>query len=405
MKRAILLQTSVTRTKQDVLESFAKHALSEYNRVLKERVGCGTFMAFHRKVFDSFKPAGFNSQVKCDLERNAWRKKGNDASGVTVKFNVPRNCSTSEMKKFFFVVLGLYPKKRIAVPIRKNPNFQRFQCLLKSGWTCKTYGLTPSLEICAYLSKEDGKESRSTRKNIVGIDINAKNFAYTILTPGGRTLKQGYLGKQIWPKKLHFGERRAMLQSLGALKKLKRMRHRQRHYVKTNLGQIVREIVSLAKRYDADIAIERLSKFKRKGRRFNNKVLTIPFRIFRMILEGRCFDNGIGLSLVDAYHTSKWCSHCGAVGDGHDGNNYALFKCRACGQVVNSDRKASLAVAVKAFLERSNSRLPYPRNADSFQISGKRVPVMALRRRVSDDPRLQMAVPMRGLGEGKANSL
>jgi IS605 OrfB family transposase len=167
---------------------------------------------------------------------------------------------------------------------------------------------------------------------------------------------------------------------------------------------MVREVILLAKRYDAEVAIEKLSRFKRKGRRFNKKVMTIPFRIFRRILEGRCFDNGIALNLVDAYHTSKWCSHCGAVGNGHDGSNYALFKCQACGQVVNSDRKASLAVAVKAFLERNDSSLPHWKSAHSFQISGKRVPVMALQRHVSDDPRPQMAVPMLGLGEGKAHA-
>jgi hypothetical protein len=49
-----------------------------------------------------------------DLERNAWRKKGGEANGVTIKFNVPRNRSTFKMKKFFYVVLGLYPKRRIA---------------------------------------------------------------------------------------------------------------------------------------------------------------------------------------------------------------------------------------------------------------------------------------------------
>jgi hypothetical protein len=65
--------------KREALKSFARNALSEYNRVLKEREGCKTFMAFHRKVFDSLKPTGFNSQVKCDLERNAWRMKGSQS--------------------------------------------------------------------------------------------------------------------------------------------------------------------------------------------------------------------------------------------------------------------------------------------------------------------------------------
>ena len=113
------------------------------------------------------------------------------------------------------------------------------------------------------------------------------------------------------------------------------MRHRQRDFVYTNLGQMVREVILLATRFNADVSIERLSKFKPKGRKFNKKVLTIPSYIFRSILEGRCFDNGITLNRVDPYHTSKWCSRCGAVAkNGHDGKNYALFRCKECGQVV-----------------------------------------------------------------------
>ena len=80
---------------------------------------------------------------------------------------------------------------RIAVPIRKNRDLDRFNGLLGSGWTCKTFGLTPSLEIVAYLSKEE--TPLVPRKNVLGIDINAKDFAYTVLTQEGEILKQGWL--------------------------------------------------------------------------------------------------------------------------------------------------------------------------------------------------------------------
>jgi len=221
-----------------------------------------------------------------------------------------------------------------------------------------------------------------------------KKDSNTVLTPEGEILRQGYLGQQIWLKKRHFEERRAILQSVGALKKLKRMRHRQRNFVKTNIGQLVREVVILAKKYGADVSIENLRHFKPKGRRFNRKVMTIPFYLFRKTLEARCFDNGITLNKEDAYHTSKWCSHCGAVGKGHDGNVYALFRCRECGQIVNADRKASLAVAVKTLSLRSG----FP-NQNTLQISGSRVPVNGLFR-VSDALE-SMAVPTLTLGRGK----
>jgi transposase len=157
--------------------------------------------------------------------------------------------------------------------------------------------------------------------------------------------------------------------------------------------------LSFLKRFEADISIERLRKFSPKGRRFNKRVMTLPLFLFRRILEARCFDNGITLNRVDAYHTSKWCSHCGAVGKGHDGGNYALFRCRECGQLVNADRKASLAVAVKCLLERGGG---FPNQIDNtLQISSRRVPVNGLVRSSGSDAPGPMAVPMLVRGRGK----
>jgi transposase len=93
-----------------------------------------------------------------------------------------------------------------------------------------------------HLSKQD--TPLQAKRDVLGIDINAKDFAYTVLSPEGRVLKQCYLGQRIWVKKRRFEERRALLQSLNALKKLKRMRHRQTDFVRTNIGQMVREIIS-----------------------------------------------------------------------------------------------------------------------------------------------------------------
>lgn len=56
---------------------------------------------------------------------------------------------------------------------------------------------------------------------------------------------------------------------------------------------------------------------------------------------------------------------------------YAIYKCRKCKQIVNSDRKASLAIAVKSVLERRSQGLT---NIDFIQISRTRVPVNGLLR-------------------------
>jgi len=372
MKRAVLLQTLATKSKDNRLEEFMDKAISEFNRLLSEREGCRRFMEFHHKTLSvSKKNTSFNIQIICSLIRDVWKKKANKVNGLTVKFNVPRNCKIFNTKSNFFVDLGLYPRNRIAVPIKQNRNYQRLQSLINGGWTCKTFGLTKDLQIVAYLSME--KEIQQ-RKNVLGVDVNAKYFAVSVISPEGKALYQTYLGKQIWVKRKKLMERRALLQSLNAERKLERIRNYERDFVKTNLGQVVREIIKIANRFDADISVEKLKKFKSKGRRFNKTVMRIPFYKFKQILEQRCFDNNIRLNTVDSWHTSKWCSHCGALANGHS-SNYSLFKCK-CGQIVNSDRKASLAIAVKSLLERVNTTNP----SISIQISKRRVAVTQLLR-------------------------
>jgi IS605 OrfB family transposase len=382
MQRAILLQTEATSAKQSVLSAFEEVSTAEVNRLLSERGKYKRFKDFWRGISsDSKRLTGFNIQVVCDLARSTWRKqKGCErVDDVTVKFNVPRNCKTFKTKEFTFVELGLVPRRRVAVPIRKNRNWDRFSGLLRSGWTCKTFGLTPNLQIVAYLSKEDSDMPR--RKNVLGVDVNSKCFALTVLSPEGKLLKQTYLGKDIWARRKKIFERNRLLRSYAdrgdpsAQKKLDRAKHGERNFVKNRIGEVVRDITNLALQYNADIAIENLKRFSPKGKHFNRQVMRIPFYAFRRNIEQRCFDKGITLNIVNSWHTSKWCPHCGAVGKGHDATNYSLFRCK-CGLVVNSDRKASLAVAAKSLLERGSS----PNQITSLSLSSRRVPVNGLLR-------------------------
>ncbi len=185
-------------------------AVAYANHVLDNRLPYDSASSLQTRMYQMGKKEyGFNAQVICEIIRTIANSKGKNVNSITIKFNIPRNCKTFRTKRFFFVELGLYPRRRLAVPIGKNRNLDRFNDLLGNGWTCKTFGLTPSLDVVAYLSKKE--RSLAPRKNILGIDINAKNFAYTILTPEGKILKQGYLGQQIWIKKRHFEERRAIL--------------------------------------------------------------------------------------------------------------------------------------------------------------------------------------------------
>jgi IS605 OrfB family transposase len=178
--------------------------------------------------------------------------------------------------------------------------------------------------------------------------------------------------------------RRERLQSLAdrgshrAERSLERLTARERNFVKNRIGEVVRDITDLAVRYDADIAVENLKRFSPKSRKFNKEVLRIPFSLFRKNLENRCFDKNIKLTVVDAYHTSKWCSHCGAVAKSGHSANYPIFKCN-CGHTVNSDRKASLAIAVESLLVRNKNEHTLNQSA-FFQLTNRPVPVNGLMR-------------------------
>ncbi|MHB1764905.1 MAG: zinc ribbon domain-containing protein [Gammaproteobacteria bacterium] len=378
MKRSVLLQICPTTSKAVALRKALLVATSEFNRLWDERDFCSKFMDFHKKVYLPCKEnTSFNSQVVCDIERSVWRSKGK-SRGITLKFNVPRNCKTFDMT-MPFVKFSLFSKNPISVPIVKNRNFQRYSDLIKSGWTCKTYGLTRKLEIVAYLSKDEVE--LPLKRNVLGIDVNSKCFAVSVLSPKGKVLHQDYFGKDIWQRRKKLFERKSRLRSYAdtgssyANKALNRTKRNEHNFVKNRIGEVVRDITEMALRYDADISIENLKKFSPKGKKFNREVMRIPFFTFKQNLMQRCFDKKITLNIVDAWHTSKFCSNCGAVGKGHDSSNYALFRCKECGVVVNSDRKASLNIAIKSLLERRSSP-----NQESFLISNRRVPVNGLMR-------------------------
>lgn len=380
VKRALLLQTDPTTSKASALAKFSGEALTLANRLLKIRTSKRLMDLHGRTYTESKRSTGFNSQAVCDIERNVTRCRGEKLKAITVKCNVPRNCKTFTTKSRLFVEFALYSHRRIAIPIIKNENLRRYEKLLNEGWTCKTYGLTSNRQIVAYLHKED--TSTPNHKNMLGVDVNSKCFAITILTPQGKMLKQLYTGKDIWTRRKRLMVRKAKLQSLAdrgshrAQRSLNQLKRRERNFVRNRVGEVVRDIMQLAVEYDAGIGIEGLKRFSSKSRKFNREVLRMPFYQFRRTLESRCFDKSVCLITVDPYHTSKWCSRCGAVATrGHASNNYALFKCIRCGLTVNSDRKASLAVAVKSLLERN----PSP-NQQWFQISGRRVPVSGLLR-------------------------
>jgi len=316
------------------------------------------------------------------LERNGFR--GININRVSVRLNKRwfRFVETKRKNPCFKIT---YAKgKTFTIPIRTDNGFERFNRLLGEKWQFTNISLLKSGRIVVVL--EQPIAETTNKPIIVGLDIGSEPLASATVFNSNKhkIIKQLYFGQDISHRQRRFEARRTKLESLAdkgshkARQSLRRMSRKQSNFVKTRSGQVASQIIKLAKNYDADIAIEKLNiRADRFTKKSNRKINTIPHGQFREFLISNSHIEHISLHIEDPYHTSKWCSGCGAINDGHHLSNYSLYKCANCGLVVNSDRKASLAVAVKSLLERNAHSFT---NLGSFQISKRRVPVNALLR-------------------------
>jgi len=380
MQKTIKLQSiRLTYKKQEELQN----ARSEAKRIMDKFIlpnidSCEDNGQLQKKVYNDIRRESYlPSQVLLNLIRSSFNLKQNkkrNIERITLDYNIPRACKMFTNNGKLYFAITLRPRHRIAIPIEDNGSIRRFQKHIDNGWKIKQIGLTRNNDIIATLSK---RKTGKNYKNILGIDTNSNNVSVTALAPQGKVLKQLYLGKNLYNRKAKILRRKSKLQSHAnkgsskAKEKLRRLQRKVRNINKNAVGEIAKQIHQIADRYEAKIVFERLHKFEaNKDKKANRKISSIPFRMLVMNTAMRSIDTGIPMGYVDSYHTSKWCSGCGSVNPPHDPKNYAIYRCRSCGLVVNSDRKASMAVAVKKFAERK----------EYFQFSAKRVPVNALYR-------------------------
>jgi IS605 OrfB family transposase len=381
----------LTRKKSKTLDG----VISEYLRVLNataKHLPAKSSTELHHKTYSGIRKTSFlPSDIVQEARKDVWKSRKKLRNGF-------RNCSIRLNKRWFKFTaskrnnpvfsITYSPKKKLLIPVAMDRQFQRFKSFLNDGWLFDTVSLLKDGRISVAFEK-GFPHPEINQKYVLGVDIGSSTLAavsiFDIKT--SRIVKQLYFGRDVAERQRKYLERKAKLQSLAdngsgkAKKSLRKLKHKQFNFVKTRSGQVAKEIINLAKRYDASISIEKFKNIRVKRGRFrkdaNRKINRIPYGKFKEFLFSNAEMLGIPLKEVDAYHTSKWCSACGAVNNGHYSGNYALYKCKVCGKIVNSDRKASLAIAVKSLLERENHELTIP---DFAQISNRRVPVNGLMR-------------------------
>jgi len=390
LRKCILFNTvDLTRKKKQIFNSFFAEYLRALNETVKHLPKAKSSTQLHHLTYSSIRKTSFlPSDIVQEARKDVW------AERKTIKGGFNR-CSIRLNKRWFKLIssergnpcfkVTYSPRKSFAIPLRLDGQLKRFSSFLEDGWSFKNISLLQNGKIAVVLEKEFS-EPTSDKRFVVGVDVGSSTLAAVTVFDAqtSKVAKQLYFGRDVAKRQRRYFERRSKLQSHAdngsekAKKYLKNLKHKQRDFVKTRSGQVAKEIVNLAKACDAAVAIEKLN-IRAKKREFNKKanrkVNHIPYAKFREFLKSNCEQFGIPLQFVDAYHTSKWCPHCGAVNNGHQSGNYALYKCKKCGIAVNSDRKASLAIAIKSVLERTPQGLT---NSCFAQISNTRVPVNGL---------------------------
>jgi IS605 OrfB family transposase len=408
-KCIVLNNLDLTKKKSDIFGKFT----NEYLRIL----GITSLqlpLAFsstdlHNLTYLNIRKTSFlPSDIIQEARKDVWKcRKYIESNGFNNSLKINNGSIRLNKRWFRFVKtkrgnpcfkITYAPKKNFIIPIRTDKQLQRFYSFLKDGWIFDNISVLKDGRISVVLEKEFQKQEINQRY-VVGIDIGSSTLAsatvFDIKT--SKVVKQLYFGRDVAIRQRRYLEKRARFLSLAdkgshrAKQHLERLKHKQLNFVKTRSGQIAKEIVSLAKFYNAYVSVEKLKNLRSKRGNFNKKanrkINRIPYGKFKEFLKSNCEMFQIPLYEVDAYHTSKWCHKCGALNNGHHSGNYALYKCK-CGLIVNSDRKASLAVAVKSVLERNKTH--ELTILSSIQISKTRAPVNGLLR--SDDVDSKVAV-------------
>ena len=400
MRKCIVLNNlDLTQRKKEILDTFILEYLKAVDSNCLWLPDADSSIDLHHLTYSNIrKTSSLASDIVVEARKDTWKmRRVFESKGWSGKLYQKNCCIRLNRKWFKFIKsergnpcfkITYSPKKTFAIPIRTDKQFQRFNSFLEEGWVFDNISLLKDGKIAVVLEKEF-KEPKNNRRYVLGIDIGSATLATATIfdTKTSKIIRQLYFGCDVALGQRRYLKRRGKLRKLAnkgsyqAKKSLERLKHKQFNFVKTRSGQIVKEIINLAMSYNANIAIEKLKNIRTRRGQFNKKanrkINRIPYGKFKEFLKSNCEMLQVPLHEVDAYHTSKWCSCCGAVNRGHQSGNYALYKCKECGMVVNSDRKASLAVAVKSVLERNSHSLT---TMSSFQISKTQVPVNGLLR-------------------------
>jgi len=343
----LLRLTDVKKDKLNKLYSAWQSACSTLFDCLKYWDGFAydipvTSVNLHRLTYKGMKTdTGLPSNILETVRNEVLRK----VSNPIIRFNNKTFLfKQTKRRNPIFVVSGMEKGKRIALPIKQDGSFKRFNKFKNDGWTFSSILLKRKFFVIHVIFKKTitVKEPKEF-KNIVAVDIGSTNLAAVVVysPKEKRVIRSFYLGRDVAPRQRVFERRRAKLQSRGKIK----LGNDQRNFTITRVYQIAHQVVNIAKEYNGYLVVEDLDGFTdiHYTVKSNRKIHRIPTRLGEVI--GRVgIENGVPMLVVNPAYTSQDCPKCG----NRHKTTEREYHCPKCGRTVNRDINAGENIALRA---------------------------------------------------------
>ncbi len=317
-------------------------------------------ISLQKTFYDNVRGFGIPSMISCSLFRDATPilQNGGAVSRVSIPYNIPRSGTIATTGRGNPIVSVRALKERIAIPIAMDGAYRRFTQALKDGWGTSAFRLGARKLFVTTKHYYQAELLRGNYDAVLGVDIGVKRLAsVSIIGKSGNVLKQLYLGQDVGNRQRDISLRRSKLfahraeGSRYARQALRRLRRKEWYFTKTRSKQVAHEIMNLARRYNAFVAIEDLKNLNHArggGRKGNRKAKRLPYSRLRAALESVASQDERLVVLVHPRGMSQECSRCASSGI----RRRAVFGCRSCGYLGNADRNASVNIARRAALQR-----------------------------------------------------
>lgn len=211
---------------------------------------------------------------------------------------------------------------------------------------CESKLLKKNGEYFLHLTVKREVEIKTSYSSVLAIDLGIRHVACSVDTQSGET---HFYGRELRRVRGHFFHLRRKLGEKKLLKVVKRIGNKESRITNDQLHKIAKAIVDEAERLNAIIAIGNPKGIRRngKGRRFNRKLNSWPFRKLRRYIEYKANWRGIRVVEVNEAYTSQRCWRCGTIGM-RSGRHHGLFECPRCGLKENADRNGAFNIGRRA---------------------------------------------------------